>query len=138
MAERYGRCKCGLPSLPGFSNRHGPCSRHYNEGQFGKEWADKCAAKKVTIVHDEKEGKRLTYVGLWPEEAMRSAYAQYVRGDWLTWKYDQYNEMVKRATKNRLVAGPAYKGGPRLWCDWRETRSGPYKEVEDESHSRVL
>jgi hypothetical protein len=37
---------CKEPSIPGLSKNQGKCQYHYNVGQFGKEWADKCKDEK--------------------------------------------------------------------------------------------
>jgi hypothetical protein len=50
MKKANERCtKCENPSIPGLLRGAGKCQNHYNEGQFGKKWADKC--------NHEKQGK---------------------------------------------------------------------------------
>lgn len=33
---------CGKPGIPGLLKGCGKCQYHYNVGQFGKDWADRC------------------------------------------------------------------------------------------------
>ena len=44
---------CKEPSIPGLYKGHGKCQHHYNVGQFGQAWADKCKADKE---RDAQEG----------------------------------------------------------------------------------
>lgn len=48
---------CGRPSIPGLLRGAGKCQYHYNVGQFGKDWADKCAATREpgTVTKNDRE-----------------------------------------------------------------------------------
>ena len=93
-ASMKNRCRCGFPTIPGLYTPL--CQRHYNEYQWGAEWASECVRKDAVDVFDNKTGKTLTFVGLYPEEAVRNAYAQEQLGDYNTWDYKKYNELVQR------------------------------------------
>jgi hypothetical protein len=98
------RCHCGLPSITGLVPEVFLCQRHYTEYQWGTEWSKECVKKDAVDVIDQKTGKTITYVGLYPEEAVRNAYAQAQMEDFNTWDYKKYNEKVSRH-KGILSAG---------------------------------
>lgn len=51
-------CYCGRPSIPGLKPGAAVCQYHYNVGQFGKEWADKCQDAMRFILWDPKDNYR--------------------------------------------------------------------------------
>lgn len=47
MSKKTKKCKCGKPSLKGLSGPNPPCQFHWNEGNWGTEWAEHCRAKEM-------------------------------------------------------------------------------------------
>lgn len=103
------RCRCGLPSIGGLATPL--CCRHYHERQWGKDWAEKCAASTITTVRDRQTGDIKVYRGLFEDEAVRNAYVQTVLNDYNTWQYRQYNEVVQRSGQQYWA--DRYQKGPR-------------------------
>lgn len=51
----------------------------------------------IKVIEDASDGVFYFYMGISPEEALRTAFAQVVRKDWNTWDYDtKYTGPIER------------------------------------------
>ena len=51
------KCKCGFPSIPGLRSGMAFCQFHYDEHQWGTEWAEACLNDHIGYLH--QNGVRL-------------------------------------------------------------------------------
>lgn len=55
MSTRNPCTICGAPGIPGLLQGAGKCQYHYDVGQFGKEWADKCRVEEKKMITTQAE-----------------------------------------------------------------------------------
>lgn len=106
-------CHCGKPSLKGLKKGIALCQYHFDESIWGKEWADKCAAREEEITDFIMREWDEEHMGIMPEsdERARRIFEQYYREHnvplpWLTFKEkdEAMNDKTQRAYNQVLAA----------------------------------